>query len=90
MGLSACNARNAGVQKTRLKQFRKRIPRFRKLPGAGVDTAKLLRTGGVTSLAYGQFATGVAAIVLLDQKEGSGGSTCPPQAVWLARKSTWP
>ena len=57
IGLAAGNRRNAKVLRDRLNQFRKRLPRFQRLKQAGVDTANLLRTGGIAAMAHGEFAT---------------------------------
>ena len=47
VGLAAGVRRNARVLNTRLKDFKKRQPRYRVLRRMGVDTARLMRTGGV-------------------------------------------
>ena len=49
-GLAAGVKRNAKVVNQRLKDYKKRIPRFRMLRQAGVDTARLNRTGGTSAL----------------------------------------
>ena len=45
VGLAAGTARNTTVLNTRLKNFKKRLPRYRMLRRSGVDTAMLVRTG---------------------------------------------
>ena len=46
VGLGAGTRQNTQVMKTRLKNFSNRLPRFAALRRAGIDTAKLVRTGG--------------------------------------------
>jgi hypothetical protein len=60
VGLAAGAARNTQVMQTRLKNFAKRIPRFKMLRRAGVDTAKLVRTGGLAALMHGFGGSGVS------------------------------
>ena len=71
--LAAGVARNTKVMKTRLKQFTKRLPRFRALRQAGVDTARVIRTGGVAALMHGYGAMGVAPTMLLHQRAALAG-----------------
>ena len=68
--LGAGKVRNATVIKHRLKQFKARIVRFRKLRRAvGVKrTGAVLRSGGTSALVYGQGNTGVASSMLLNQR----------------------
>ena len=67
VGLAAGVARNTRVMKNRLKQFINRLLRFRALRRAGVDTARVIRTGGVAALMHGYGGMGVAPTMLLHQ-----------------------
>ena len=49
-GMAAGNRRNASVINKRLKDYKKRLARFRMLRKAGVDTNRLNRTGGTAAL----------------------------------------
>ena len=53
---------------TRLANFQLRKRRFRRLRCAGVDTARLMRTGGVSALTFGQAVTGVSNKLLQQQR----------------------
>ena len=76
-GLGAGRRRNAIVLKKRLTAFVKRLPRFRKLARARVRTARLLRTGGLASLSYGQSISGVAPSTLLRQRRAAAAAAAP-------------
>ena len=52
--LGAGTRRNATVIKKRLTDFRRRLPRFRKLAAVGASTKKLVRTGGITARPTGK------------------------------------
>ena len=67
--------RNAGVLIARLKNFKKRTARFQSLRRAGIDTAKLIRTGGGAAIAYGGFACGVSPSLVLNQRRTVGAAT---------------
>ena len=69
--------RNATVMKGRLFDFRKRLPRFRRLAKNGVSTARLLRTGGTSAMSYGQAITGVAPTTLLAQRRTAAAIIAP-------------
>ena len=69
--------RNATVLNKRLKAFRARAPRFRKLAAAGVCTKRLMRTGGGAALTYGQSVTGVSPYTLLQQRRAAA-AVCAP------------
>ena len=64
VGLGAGVRRNATVINKRLKQFRKRIHRFQELRRAGVNTARLIRTGGTAALTHGEHTHGVPPSLL--------------------------
>lgn len=68
VGLGAGRRRHTGIVNARLKHFRKRLPRFRMLRRAGVNTARVLRTGGVAALVYGQPVIGTSPALLLQQR----------------------
>ena len=61
----------------RLKAFKSRGPRFRKLAVAGVCTKRLMRTGGGAALTYGQALTGVAPSTLLAQRRAAAAACAP-------------
>ena len=65
------------VLNQRLKAFRKRLPRFKALRGVGVDTAKLMRTGGVAALTHGEGSTGVAPSMLAAQRRSVNAAAAP-------------
>ena len=69
--------RNVRVINKRLKIFRKRIERYRKLKKCGVDTARIVRTGGGKSLTYGQYASGTSPSLLLMQRRAVAQATAP-------------
>ena len=77
VGLAAGVARNTRVMNTRLKQFRKRLPRFRGLRRAGIDTATIVRTGGVAALMHGYGGMGVSPTMLLHQRRAVTAATAP-------------
>ena len=70
-GLAAGVARNTNVMNSRLKNFSKRLPRFQALRRAGVDTARILRTGGVAAIMHGYGGLGVAPSMLLHQRRAT-------------------
>ena len=76
-GLAAGVARNNKVMQHRLKQFKSRLPRYRMLRQAGVDTAMLVRTGGVAALMHGYMAIGVAPSMLLQQRRTASAAAAP-------------
>ena len=55
--LGAGTRRNMSNSNARLRKFRKRVVRSRKLRRARIDTARLMRTGAVKALSYGQAVT---------------------------------
>ena len=67
--------RNVGPLNARLKAFRARRGRFRALANAGVRVDRLMRTGGVAALSYGEFATGVSPSMLLQQRRAVAACT---------------
>ena len=77
VGLAAGVARNTQVMQARLKNFTKRIPRFKMLKRAGVDTAMLVRTGGLAALMHGFGSSGVSPSVLLHQRRAVQSATAP-------------
>jgi hypothetical protein len=87
--LGAGVRRNAMVVNHRLMQYKERLPRFRMLKQAGVDTNKLNRTGGTAALVWGQGALGVPPTTLLQQRRavaaaGNAGSGFGGQDLDLA------
>ena len=69
--------RNTSNLRNRLLKFRKRVVRFRKLRKAKVGIARLMRTGAVKSLTYGQAVTGVANTTLLAQRRAVAAALAP-------------
>ncbi len=76
-GLGAGTRRNARVTAGRLRAFQLRLPRFRRLRAAGVSTARLLRTGGVAAMTFGQSVVGVAPSLLLQQRRAAAAAAAP-------------
>ncbi len=76
-GLGAGVRRNAQVAQSRLRAFRQRLPRFRRIRAAGVSTARLLRTGGVAAMTYGQAVMGVAPSLLVRQRRAAAAAVAP-------------
>ena len=77
VGLAAGTARNVRVQNDRLKKFKLRIPRFRLLRKAGVDTARIYRTGGGAALMHGLHTNGVSPSTLLSQRRVATAASSP-------------
>ena len=77
VGLAAGVGRNTMVMQTRLKQFRKRLPRFRNLRRAGVNTAAIIRTGGVAALMHGYAGLAVSPTMLLHQRRAVTAAAAP-------------
>ena len=75
--VAAGRRRNATVLRVRLKAFRRRLPRFKKLAKVGVNTARLARTGGVAAITFGQTITGVAPATLRAQRRAVAHATAP-------------
>ena len=73
--LAAGRRRSALVAVKRLKAFRLRVKRFRALRRVGVNTAKLIRTGGSAALTYGQHVCGVSNAMLLQQRRSVASCT---------------
>ena len=76
-GLGGGTRRHVGVTRTRLRDFRRRIGRFRRLRRTGVDTARLLRTGGTAAMTYGQAVMGVSDAMLLGQRRAAMAASAP-------------
>ena len=77
VGLAAGVRRNVTVLNKRLKAFKKRLPRFKALRGVGVDTARIMRTGGVAALVHGEGSTGVAPSMLAAQRRSVNAAAAP-------------
>ena len=60
--------RNAKVMRERLKKFKGRIPLFRRLRKHGIDSAKIVRTGGKAAVVYGQGPLGVSNALFRSQR----------------------
>ena len=77
IGLGSGVVRNVKVINKRLKTFRQRLRRYKQLKKNGVDTARVIRTGGGKSLTYGQYATGTSPALLLMQRRTVSQATAP-------------
>ena len=77
VGLAAGVRRNVTVLNKGLKAFKKRLPRFKALRGVGVDTARIMRTGGVAALVHGEGSTGVAPSMLTAQRRSVNAAAAP-------------
>ena len=75
--LGAGRRRNAKVLQARLKAFKQRLPRFRKLVNAKACSKVLLRTGGIAALTFGQAVTGVSNHTLLQQRRAAAAAAAP-------------
>ena len=73
--LGAGTRRNTANLSGRLSNRCKRIVRFRKLRKARVDTTRLIRTGAVKAITYGEAITGVPNTALLAQRRAWAGLT---------------
>ena len=71
-GLAGGRRRNTDVQKLRLKNFQKRTNKFRMLARIGVEVHKLLRTGGIKAMTYGEGIMGVSDSMLRNQRRTTG------------------
>ena len=60
--------------------FAKRMPRFRRLAAAKANNKRLLRTGGIAAVTYGQAITGVATSTLLKQRRAAAAAAAPYSA----------
>ena len=75
-GAGASRRRNMRVLRLRHLNYRKRIGRFRRLRAAGVNTARLVRTG-IRALTYGSSITGVPDSLLQNQRRTVGAIAAP-------------
>ena len=63
--------------KHRLRNMKKRVPRFRRLRKLGISTSRLLRTGAKAAMTYGQAIVGVSNSLLRDQRRTAGAISAP-------------
>ena len=61
----------------RLKNFKERVPRFRKLKKLGVDPAMVVRTGGKAAIVYGESTMGVPNSLLQSQRRAVAAAVAP-------------
>ena len=73
--LAAGRRRSSLVASKRLRAFRMRVTRFRRLRKVGIDTARLIRIGGGAALTYGQHVCGVSNSLLLRQRRAVAACT---------------
>jgi hypothetical protein len=71
VGMGAGVRRNASAARKRLRQFVARRPQFKRLRRSGVDTSRLLRTGGTSAMTYGQAVLGVSSSLLVAQRRAA-------------------
>ena len=66
------------VMTARLIQFKKRLPRFRRLRRVGISTVRLLKTGGKAGMTNAQGIMGGREYDAAESEAGGGGggSTC--------------
>ncbi|HUU62073.1 MAG TPA: reverse transcriptase domain-containing protein, partial [Acidimicrobiia bacterium] len=76
-GLGGGRRRHMGVVAARLQAFQRRGSRFRALRRAGVNTARLLRTGGTSAMCYGIAIQGVSPYMLLRQRRAASAASAP-------------
>ena len=77
VGMGGGRRRNAQVLTSRLLDFRRRLPRWQRLRRSGVDTHRLLRTGGKAALTYGCATTGVSNTMLARQRRAAALAAAP-------------
>ena len=65
------------MQKARLAAFQRRSPKFRKLVKMGIKTDRVIRTGGLSAMIFGQATTGVSNTTRLRQRRVVGAVTAP-------------
>ena len=82
VGLAAGVRRNTMVQNDRLKKFRKRVPRFQALRRVGVDTARVMRTGGTAAMTHGEASLAVSPSLLLSQRRAATAAGAPKGGLW--------
>ena len=70
-GLGAGVRRSATAARKRLLAFAARRSRFRMLRRAGVNTTRLLKTGGIAALGHAQAVMGVSNRLLLQQRRAA-------------------
>ncbi len=76
-GLAAGVRRNTAVAMSRLRAFKMRRYRFRRLRQAGVDTGRLLRTGGASGMTYDSAPMGVSPALLQRQRVAAAEAAAP-------------
>jgi len=74
-GLAGGRRRNTDVQKARLKNFKARVKKFRMLAKVGVKVHRLLRTGAIKSMTYGQAIMGVTDSMLRNLRRTTGAAS---------------
>ena len=73
--IAAGRRRSSVVATKRLRAFKLRVCRFRRLRRVGINTARLIRTGGGAALQNGQRVTGVSNTLLLQQRRAVAACT---------------
>jgi hypothetical protein len=68
VGLAGGRRRNTKVLADRLRKFKMRIPKFKRLRRLGICPARIIRTGGKAGFVYGQAIMGVPDHLLRDQR----------------------
>ena len=65
------------MQNSRLKAFKNRVGKFTKMQAVGVKLDKLMRTGGLKAITYGDGVMGVADSMLRNQRRAAAAATAP-------------
>ena len=68
VGLGGGTRRTTKVLSDRLRKFKMRIPKFKRLRRLGICPARIIRTGGKAGFVYGQAIMGVPDHLLRDQR----------------------
>jgi hypothetical protein len=71
VGMGAGVRRNASAALKRFRAFAARRSQFQRLRRSGVNTSRLLRTGGTSAMTFGQAVLGVSDSLLLAQRRAA-------------------
>ena len=77
VGLGRGRRRNVHVLAARLRTFKTRLKKFRTLRRVGVDSAKLVRTGGKAAITYGEAIMGVSDSMLRNPRRTVAAAAAP-------------
>ena len=79
--LGAGRRRTTQGTRERLADIYRRVRRYRQLRKMGVDTARLLRTGGGAAMTYGQATAGVSPTMLRRQRRVAASISVPGHGI---------